>query len=174
MWIDFFLPIFLTFRSFLVCIFLFFKRLIKINVSSLILIFLIFNFILDVRVIFWRIYNSTLDSAEINSLSSWISAILSIIFIETLSLLWNNCSSFFRGLQIVKIVIILNSRYAISLLEIWLVLLERFLTYNYRLVSIVVAICLFDNCLWATEVIFVFLFFILPSLHPWVGFRDII
>jgi len=67
--IDFFLPIFLTFRSFLVCIFLFFKRLIKINVSSLILIFLIFNFILDVRVIFWRIYNSTLDSAEINSLS---------------------------------------------------------------------------------------------------------
>jgi hypothetical protein len=145
---NFFLMIFFAFRSFL--IFLFLKRLVKINVSNLILIFLVFNFMLDIRIIYWWIYNSTLDSAEINSLCSWIPSLLSIIFIETLCLLWNNCCSFFRRLKIVEIVIILNSRYAVRLLKIWLVLLERFLTNNYWMVTIVYAACLFDNGLRAT------------------------
>jgi len=169
---NFFLLIFFAFRPFL--IFLFLKRLVKINVSNLILIFLVFNFMLDIRIIYWWIYNSTLDSAEINSLCSWIPSLLSIIFIETLCLLWNNCCSFFRRLKILEVVIILNSRYAVCLLKIWLVLLERFLTNNYWVVAIVYAACLFNNGLRATEISFVLLFFILPFLHPRTRFWDIV
>ena len=169
---DFFLLLFFAFRSFL--IFLFFKRLIKINVSNLILIFLNISFLLDVGIINRRIYNSTLNSAKINSLCSWIPAELSIIFIETLCLLWYDCGSFFRRLKIIKIIIVLNSRYTVCLLEIRLVFLQRFLTYNYWLVAIVYAISLFYYCLRATEICFVFLFFILPFLHPRIRFWNIV